>query len=91
MHNMRIAHYEYGNRNNHPEMRKRKLLLHKKEIVKIDAKVRREGLGLVPLKIYFKKSFVKMEIGLAKGKKQFDKRETIKSRQAERQIAQDHG
>ena len=86
VYNMRIAHYPFGNRHNHPEVRKRKLLLHKKEIGQIKARSQRENLMIIPLKIYFKKSHAKLEIALARGKKKFDKREAIKERQAQRQI-----
>ena len=88
VHNMRIPHYQFGNRHNHPEMRKRKLLLHRKELEQIRERMQRENLNLIPLKIYFKRSHVKMEIALAKGKKQYDKRESLKAREAKKETRQ---
>ncbi len=78
--NMYIAKYEEGNIFNHEERRTRKLLLHKKEILKLKEKIKQEGLTLIPLKLYFKKNKVKVLIGIAKGKKLFDKRASIKER-----------
>jgi len=76
--NTHISLYDEGNRFNHEESRTRKLLLHKKEILKLRDKVDLEGYTLIPLKIYFVKAKAKVLIGLAKGKKSYDKRETIK-------------
>ncbi len=84
--NMHISPYENGNIFNHEETRTRKLLLHKKEIKKIESKITLEGYTLVPLKIYFKHGIAKIELGIAKGKKNYDKRETIKQRDIERDI-----
>lgn len=84
--NMHISEYKEGNIFNHDEKRTRKLLLHKKEILKIRDKVNLEGITLVPLKLYFKKNKVKILLGIAKGKKTYDKRETIKKRDTEREI-----
>lgn len=84
--NMHISPYEQGNIFNHEETRTRKLLLHKKEILKIRDKVTLEGVTLVPLKLYFKNGKAKIELGLAKGKKTFDKRESIKKRDMELEI-----
>lgn len=78
--NMYIAKYEEGNIFNHEERRTRKLLLHKKEIKKLKEKIKIEGLTLIPLKLYFKKNKVKILIGVCKGKKLYDKRESIKER-----------
>ena len=78
--NMYIAKYEEGNIFNHDERRTRKLLLHKKEIKKLEEKVSREGYSLVPLKAYLVNNKVKILLGLGKGKKLYDKRETIKER-----------
>ena len=86
--NAHISHYEEGNIFNHDETRSRKLLLHKKEILKLNDKIRIEGYTLVPLKMYFVKNKVKLLLGIAKGKKQFDKRETIKQRDIERELKQ---
>ena len=83
--NMYIAKYEEGNRFNHDERRTRKLLLHKKEIKKLKEKVSTEGLTLIPLKLYFKKNYVKILIGICKGKKLYDKRASIKERDLKRE------
>ena len=83
--NTHISEYKEGNIFNHDPRRSRKLLLHKKEILKLNDKVEREGLTLIPLKLYFKKNKVKILLGLCKGKKVFDKRETIKKRDLERE------
>lgn len=84
--NMHISEYKEGNIFNHEEKRTRKLLLHKKEILKIKDKVALEGITLVPLKLYFNKNKVKIVLGIAKGKKVYDKRESIKKRDTEREI-----
>ena len=81
--NMYIAKYEEGNRYNHDERRQRKLLLHKKEILKIKKAIENEGYSIVPLKLYFKKNKAKLLIGVGKGKKLYDKRETIKRKEAD--------
>lgn len=83
--NMFIAKYEEGNRFNHDERRERKLLLHKSEIIKLSKKLELDNYTLVPLKLYFKKNHVKISLGLCKGKKLYDKRETIKKRDLERE------
>lgn len=83
--NMFIAKYDEGNRFNHEETRTRKLLLKKKEILKIQDKIRLEGYTLVPLKLYFKKDKAKILLGIGKGKKSYDKREMIKKRDLERE------
>ena len=84
--NMFISPYKEGNIFNHQETRTRKLLLHKKEILKLRDKVRLEGYTLVPLKVYFVRNRAKVELGLAKGKKNYDKRESIKERDVKRQL-----
>ena len=84
--NMHISHYEEGNIFNHEETRTRKLLLHKKEILKLNDKIRISGYTVVPLRLYFKKNKAKIEIALAKGKKNYDKREAIKQRDISRDI-----
>lgn len=84
--NMHISPYEQGNIFNHNETRTRKLLLHKKEILKLNDKIHMEGFTLVPIKLYFKGSIAKILLGIAKGKKTYDKRETIKKRDIERDI-----
>ena len=83
--NMFIAKYEEGNIFNHDERRERKLLLHKSEIIKLSKKLELDNYTLVPLKLYFKKNHVKISLGLCKGKKLYDKRETIKKRDLERE------
>lgn len=83
--NMYIAKYEEGNRFNHDERRERKLLLHKKEISKLNREIELNHYTLIPLKIYFKKGKAKMLLGLCKGKKLYDKRETIKERDLSRE------
>lgn len=83
--NMYIAKYEEGNRFNHQERRTRKLLLHKQEIKKLKEKIEREGYSLVPLKAYLVKNKVKILLGVGKGKKLYDKRETIKERDLKRE------
>ena len=79
--NTHIAQYEQGNRNNHSPLRKRKLLLHKREIIKLARSVDQKGMTLVPLSLYLKKGKVKVKIGLCKGKDKADKRDTIKKRE----------
>lgn len=84
--NMFIGHYKEGNIFNHNETRTRKLLLHKSEILKLNDKIRLEGYTLIPLKVYFVKNRAKVLIGLCKGKKNFDKRESIKEKDIKRQL-----
>ena len=84
--NMFISRYEQGNIFNHDETRMRKLLLHKNEIRKLDNKIKLEGYTLIPLKLYFKKNRAKILLGLCKGKKNYDKRETIKERDIKREL-----
>lgn len=84
--NMHISHYEQGNIFNHAETRTRKLLLHKKEILKLNDKIQTLGYTLVPLKLYFKKNKAKILLGLAKGKKNYDKREAIKKKDIMRDV-----
>lgn len=81
-----ISPYENGNRFNLDPMRNRKLLMHKKEIIRLYSKTKEDGLTLVPTKCYFKDSKVKFEIGLARGKKNYDKRDTEAEKQAKRDI-----
>lgn len=82
--NMFIAKYEKANVFNHEERRERKLLLHRNEIMKLKDKVKLDGYSLIPLKLYFKGNHAKILLGLCKGKKLYDKRETIKKRDLER-------
>lgn len=81
-----IGHYSHGNIHNHLETRERQLLLHRREIDKLEKSVATKGLAVVPLKVYLKNGWVKVEIGLGKGKKLYDKRESAKSKDAQRQI-----
>ncbi len=84
--NCRISPYSHGNIQNHDPLRTRKLLLHKKEINRLWGNISRKGFTLVPLKIYFKNGKAKVEIGLAKGKRQYEKRASIKEKEARREI-----
>jgi SsrA-binding protein len=84
--NMFIGEYKEGNIFNHQETRTRKLLMHKKEILKLSNKVNLEGYTLIPLKVYFKNNKAKILLGLCKGKKDYDKRETMKERAIEREL-----
>src|SRR5512140_2416463 len=88
LNNLHISPYAFGNRENHDPDRMRKLLLHKKEIVKLFSKVREQGYSIVPLRLYFKDGLVKVEMGLAKGKKNYDKREVMKEKDQRRDVAQ---
>jgi SsrA-binding protein len=85
--NMNISPYEQGNRENHDPLRVRKLLLHRIEIDKLTKKVEERGFALVPTRLYFKDSRAKLEIGLCRGKKLYDKRETLKRKQADREAS----
>ncbi len=85
--NTHISSYEKGNIFNHDEVRTRKLLMHKKEILKLNNKVILDGYTLIPLKMYFVKGRVKVLIGLCKGKKNYDKKEVIKERDIDREIS----
>ena len=86
--NCRIGPYSHGNMQNHADDRVRKLLLHKREILKLGGKASERGYTIVPLRAYFKKGRVKVEIGLARGKKSHDKRESIKRKDIERDTRQ---
>lgn len=84
--NSHISPYSHGNIQNHEPLRERKLLLHKSEIKRLRGKTEERGLTLVPLKIYFVRGRAKVELALARGKRQYDKREQIKRRDADREI-----
>lgn len=84
--NMFISPYKEGNQFNHTERRTRKLLLHKKEIKKLKEKIEMQGFTLVPLKVYFKNNKAKILLGLCRGKKNYDKRESIKERDQKREM-----
>ncbi len=86
LHNLHISPYEQGNRENHDPIRVRKLLLHKQEIKKLVSKIQLKGLSLVPLSIYIRKGKIKVELGVGRGKRLVDKRESIKKKTIEREI-----
>ncbi len=85
--NVHISEYTHGNINNHNPLRDRKLLLHKKEIDRLIGKMNKGGLALVPISMYFKNGRVKVQLGICKGKKKFDKRESIKKKDLAREEA----
>ncbi len=91
LHALHIPEYVAGTWTNHEVRRKRKLLLHKSEIERLIGKTKESGLSLVPLQMYFKDGYVKIELALAKGKKSYDKRQDIAKRDANREIAKAHG
>lgn len=84
--NMFVSPYKEGNIFNHQETRTRKLLLHKKEINKLEEKIEQQGLTLIPIKLYFKNNKLKVELAVCRGKNNYDKRETIKERDIKRSI-----
>ncbi|MDQ0216233.1 SsrA-binding protein [Oikeobacillus pervagus] len=86
VYNMHISQYEQGNRYNHDPLRTRKLLLHRKQINKLIGQTKEEGYSLIPLKVYIKNGYAKVLLGLAKGKKKYDKREDMKRKEAKREI-----
>ena len=84
--NVHISHYKEGNQFNQPEKRSRKLLAHAKEIAKLESKLKDQGATLVPLKMYFKGNKAKVLLGLGRGRKAYDKRESIKERDVKREL-----
>ena len=84
--NAHVAPYSHGNIWNHPSMRKRKLLLHRHQLERLHGAVTQKGMSIIPLRLYFKKGFVKVELGVGKGKKKYDKRETLKKQTVDREI-----
>ena len=84
--NLHIAKYDHGNVFNHNETRSRKLLLHKKQIIKINNKVMQDSLTIVPTKVYIERGLCKIEIALGKGKKNYDKRQSLKAKDAKRNL-----
>ena len=86
LYNCHISHYDKGNRYNHEEKRTRKLLLTKKEILKISQKIKKDGYTVIPLEVFFVHGLAKVEIGLAKGKKLYDKREDMVKKEQKRDI-----
>jgi SsrA-binding protein len=87
LHNLHISPYEQGNRANPDPLRKRKLMLHRREINRLVGKIREKGLALIPLRIYFRGGWAKVELALGRGKKSHDKRDDIAKRDAEREMA----
>ena len=89
LYNMHVSPYEQGNRYNHEPRRTRKLLMHKREILRLFGQTREKGLTIVPLKIYFTRGNAKVLLGLAKGKKNYDKRDDLAERDAKRDMERD--
>lgn len=85
LYDLNILPYEYGNVHNHDPGRPKRLLLHKREILRLDSRVKTKGLTIIPLRVYLKRRVVKVEIGLCKGKNIHDKRETLKRKTADRE------
>ena len=85
--NMNVSPYDFGNRENHDPTRMRKLLLHHAEIDKLIRLTEQKGLAMIPTKIYFKRNYIKLEIGIGRGKKHQDKRESLKQKEADREMA----
>jgi SsrA-binding protein len=84
--NMHISPYEQGNRFNHEPLRKRKLLMHRREISRLIGLTREKGFTLIPLRVYTQKGYIKIEIALARGKKQYDKRDALATKEAKREV-----
>lgn len=84
--NVHIPEFKQGSFFNHEPRRKRKLLLHKSQIIKLENKIEEKGFTLIPLKLYFKGPYIKVELGICRGKKQYDKRTALKEREAKREI-----
>jgi SsrA-binding protein len=86
LYNCHISPYEFGNRFNHDPVRKRRLLAHSNEIMRLNQQMKEKGLTLIPLKLYFKRNWVKVDLALARGKHLYDKRESITKRDSKRQL-----
>ncbi|HEY9773207.1 MAG TPA: SsrA-binding protein SmpB [Planktothrix sp.] len=86
LYNCNISPYDFGNRFNHEPLRKRRLLMHKREIQKLKSKIQEKGLTLVPLKMFFKGNWAKIDLALAKGRQLYDKREAIAKKETRRQV-----
>lgn len=86
LYNVHISEYEHGNRNNHAPTRVRRLLLHKREISKLAAATQQKGLTLTPLRLYSKRGRIKVELGLCRGKKLYDKRDAMRQREVNRKL-----
>ena len=84
--NAHVSQYDFGNIHNHDPLRPRRLLLHRSEIRRLYGQVKEQGLTLIPIKIYLKGGIIKMELALGRGKKMYDKRQTMKKRDAERDV-----
>ena len=84
--NMNVTKYAFGNLFNHEETRERKLLMEKREIIKLSLKLKQEGMTLIPTKVYLKEALCKIEVALCKGKKQYDKRDTAKADDQKRHV-----
>ncbi len=87
LHEVHIGHYSHGNIMNHLERRPRRLLLHRQELTRLARAVQEKGYSLLPLKMYFSGRYIKLEIGLGKGKKSYDKRDTAREKDAKREIS----
>ncbi len=87
LHSMHVSPFEHGNRYNHDPYRKKKLLLHKKEIIYLSVEIEKRHLTVVPLSVYLKQQWIKVEIGLCKGLKKYDKRDKMAKEDSKRQIA----
>ncbi len=89
---LHISEYAFGTYTNHEPLQERKLLLNKKELRKLESKIKEKGYSIIPLRIFLsEKGFAKMEIGLGKGKKNYDKRNTIKERESDRDVKRKYG
>jgi SsrA-binding protein len=86
LYNCHIAPYDHGNRFNHEPLRKRRLLMHGRQILKLKSRIQEKGLTLIPLKMFFKGNWAKIDLALAKGKQLYDKRQTISKRDNKRQL-----
>jgi SsrA-binding protein len=86
LYNCHISPYDHGNRFNHDPLRKRRLLMHRRQILKLKSRIQEKGLTLVPLKMFFKGNWAKIDLALAKGKQLYDKRQTIEKRDSKRQL-----
>jgi SsrA-binding protein len=84
--NAHISQYGFGNRNNHEPLRPRRLLLHRSEIRRLYGQLKEQGLTLIPLKVYLKDGLIKLELAVGRGKKLHDKRQTMKKREAQRDV-----
>jgi SsrA-binding protein len=90
LYNMNVSPYSHGNIFNHKPIRPRLLLLHKKEILRLSQKVQEKGLALIPLKMYLSRGWIKVDLGVGKGKAYEDKRETLKKRQTDLELRRDY-